>query len=71
MESIKITLPSFPGTLLTIFLKNFLVSLIVFETLFYLATTTKNIFCVKNVEKLAYLSAESKFYNNLIPLNEV
>ena len=45
-----------------------LVSLIIFETLFYVAATTKNIFCVNNGVKLAHISVAPKFYNSLIPL---
>ena len=48
-----------------------LVSLIIFETLFYLAATIKNIFCVNYGVKLAHISVAPKFYNSLIPLNEV
>ena len=45
-------------------------SSIIFEILFYVAATTKNIFCVNNAVKFAHLSVAPKFYNSLIPLNK-
>ena len=53
------------------FPKKLLVSFIIFEILFYVAATTKNIFYVKIGVKLAQLSVTPKFYNITIPLNEV
>ena len=51
--------------------KKILVSFIIFEILFYVTATSKNIFCVKDGVKLVHLSAALEFYNRLIPLNEV
>ena len=51
------------------FPQKMLISFIIFEILFYVATTTKNIFCVKYGVKLEHLSVAPKFYNNLFPQN--
>lgn len=53
------------------FSRKILVSLIILVTFFYVATTNKNLFCVKIGVKLAHLSVASKFHNTLIPLSEV
>ena len=71
MEWIKVTLPHFPGGLTALSLLKILASFIIFEILFYVGAITKDIFCVKIDVKLAHLSVVPKFYNSLIPLNEV
>ena len=48
-----------------------LVRFVIFEILFHLAATSENNFCVKYSAKLDHLLVASKFYNSLIPLNEV
>ena len=71
MEWVKVTLPHFPGGLTALSLLKILASFIIFEILFYVGAVTKDIFCVKIDVKLAHLSVVPKFYNSLIPLNEV
>ena len=44
------------------FLKKYLVRSIIFEILFYVAATTKNIFWVKNGVKLVHLSVAPTFF---------
>ena len=44
MGWIKVTLPRLPGDLTPIYQKKNLVSFIIFEILFYVAASTKNIF---------------------------
>ena len=70
MGSIKVALPRFPESECTFTLTS-LLSFIIFEILFHLVATTKNLFflCGK-VLKLVHLSVVSKFYDSPIPLNE-
>ena len=71
MEWIKVTLPTFSWRSDCPSLENILVNFIIFEVLFHVAVSTQNLFCVRNGVELAYLSVVPKFYNSLIPLNEV
>ena len=48
-----------------------LASFIIFEILFHVAAIIKNTFHVKNGIELTHLSVAPKFYNSLVPLNEV
>ena len=52
------------------FSKKMLISFIVFEILFHVTASTKNIFCIGNGLNLPHLSVAPKFYNGPIPLNE-
>ena len=71
MGWIKVTLPTLSWRSDCPFLQKILINFIIFEVLFHVAVSTKNLFCVKNDVELAYLSVVPKFYNSLIPLNDV